>query len=377
MVFAKRFFAFLTSRNCQVSHKLKEGSNEQKSPSKTIAAELINPQTFCDPNEHVLTEFTAIAVENYDVRIRLSLTDHSLIVLPIPKFGWRDMPPLPPFEDNVPPAIQHLLQQNRWKIPLADIVQCLIVHEPPDEPVTYERMSPAMRAYWKRSHDTMPASAKACARIIIGSKACICGPVPYEERSVKWKKENQAAIDHGKIGVEEIREYKYDYLRGYHCYRLPEGWFFDQSGHCLCFYLYESEVDCAEKLFARIVALRKDKTDPQSYKSADESRNTAPWLAVDESLEKQWQCKTPSQGILSRFLGTPTFSLKIYLTSSRLITEVTGNKKVEISDFPIECVRGLTWNIGPTKGSLKVSTFGLSGLQWPTSSLLKHGYWAR
>ena len=204
MVFAKRFFAFLTSRNCQVSHKLKEGSNEQKSPSKTIAAELINPQTFCDPNEHVLTEFTAIAVENYDVRIRLSLTDHSLIVLPIPKFGWRDMPPLPPFEDNVPPAIQHLLQQNRWKIPLADIVQCLIVHEPPDEPVTYERMSPAMRAYWKRSHDTMPASAKACARIIIGSKACICGPVPYEERSLNGKKKTKLRLIMVKLGSKKF-----------------------------------------------------------------------------------------------------------------------------------------------------------------------------
>jgi hypothetical protein len=149
----------------------------------------------------------------------------------------------------------------------------------------------------------------------------------------------------------------------------------------LSFYLAESAIDSAERLFARIAALRIKNVDPQSEKkvptSTDQSQNPAPWLAGDEFLKNQWQCNPPSQGIFSRFLGTPTFSLNIYLTSHRLIIKVTGNKKIEISDFPIDCVSGLTWNIGPSNGSLKVSTFGIPGLQMPTSSLLKHGYWGR
>jgi hypothetical protein len=373
--FGLRLVSSLASGSRQLV-KMHQEVGEPLKASKTEAAAAIDLRAFANQDEYALADFIAVAVEDYSKRAQLLLTDQSLIVFFTPEVagGGNIRPPLPPPPGTkISLALEYYAEYYRHysKYPLVDMVQFHVTHESFEEP-------------------SKPSPKQACARVLIGSRNSISGPVPDEERTVKWKKEHQAAIDFGQIGVEEIRRTNigdkgfpadYNQVIGYHSYSLPEGYFFDLSGHCFCFYLYDSEIDCAEKFLARISALRGGSADPLSYEKVptnpDQGQNPAPWLAENERLDKQWHCQSPPQGAISRWLVGAAGSMKIHLTNRRLIVQVTDDKKAEISDFPVDCVRGLTWNIGSKKGTLKVSTWGLKGLQMPTSSLVKNGYWGR
>jgi hypothetical protein len=387
LVFAKRLFSLLTSRKGQAPPKLsppklRETYNEQASPSKKTADEPINPQKFYDSNERIVS---AIAVEGkQSAQARLVLTDHSLLIYPLN--NWRNVPNLP------------------WKIPYANIVQAHL------------------------NYGSAPSP-----RIIIVSKVCICAPVSYGIRQKGifgsgWVDKNKSDIESGRIAVEEQKSVsmkigggrlfteRKERTTGYYCYLQPEGLFFDPPGHCFCFCLDGHSKEGAGKFLARIVALRNGNADPQPYKSADELRNIAPWLSNDEELKFKWQRRAAPQGVYSGFLRglvglaggfaslagarnpegllpMPLSALRIYLTSRRLIIEVTGEKEVEIADFPDDGVRALQWDMRPNTALLEIFTDGpwtqsnstnpqrrcASGtgpsLNLPTSHLAKYGGW--
>lgn len=396
LVFAKKLFPFFTPHQVQTPPKLREAPNKQTSSIKQTAAEPINPQALCDPIENVLKELTvsAIAEGEQSAQARLVLTDSSLLIYPPNK--WPNVPKLP------------------WKISYANIVQAHL------------------------NYGSAPFP-----RMIIVSKVCICAPVSYGIRQKgvllfksEWFKQNESNIKSGriaeieqksitmKIGVPLSERKPQNFLfperkeriTGYYYYLRPEGEFFDQAGHCFCFCLDGYSKEDAGKFFACIVALRNGKTDPQPYKSADEARDTAPWLANDEELEHEWQFQAAQEGTYGGFLRglvglagafagsagirspkgllpKPLSALRIYLTNRRLIIEAAGGTEVEIADFPREGVRALQWDMRPKTAMLEVFTHGpwtqsnstnpwqkgASGtgpsLNLPTSHLAKYGGW--
>jgi|GEM_PF-1751842 len=398
LVLAKKLFPFLASRKVQAPPKLREASNEQTSSSKKTATEPINPQASCDPNESVFTELivSAIAVEGeQSAQARLVLTDRSLLVCPLNK--GPNVPNLP------------------WKIPYTDIVEAHL------------------------NYGSAPTP-----RMIIVSKVCICAPVSHGIRQEgvlffksEWFKKNESDIKSGRIakipqtwvkveiggGIipgespgQRLARQRKERVTGYYYYLRPEGYFFDPPGHCFCSCLDGYSKDDAGKLLARIAALRNGNVDSQLYKSADELRNTAPWLYNDEELEHRWQVQAAKEGMYGGFLRglvglaesfatlvgargpegllPKTLSaLRIYLTNRRLIIEAAGGTEVEIADFPRDGVRALQWNMRPKTAVLEIFTDGLwtqsnstnprqkgtpgtgPSLNLPTSHLAKYGGW--
>ena len=339
-------------RKGQVPPKLRVVANQQSSPTGKTAGEPVNPPPIIyDPDEHSVTELVVSAVEPaQNVNARLVLTNRSMRIFP----------------DVESPNQTGLF----WRIPLADIVQAHINY-----------------------------GSAASPRMIIVSKVCVCSPVSYGVHQdglfgSGWMKANKLAIERGEIAKIPQKWGKVQYgggnspwlerkerVTGYFCYRKPEGFFFDPPGHCFCFQLGGKTPEFAGKLFAQIIALRGGNGDSQSYKSADESRSTAPWFFNDEKPEYRWQGKAAPQGVAASLmrglfglagafassegmrspgglLPKPLSTLWIYLTNRRLIIEAAGEKEVEVADYPRDCVRALQWNTSSDKAMLEVFTVG-------------------
>ena len=233
-------------------------------------------------------------------------------------------------------------------------------------------------------------SATVVPSMVLFSRVSICGPVPVDDRNKEWLKQNQDAIRRGEIGVEEytiLRDNRDNSseLRAY-SYRLPEGWFFDRSGTCLSVSFIDTSPAEAAKLFARIIAIRDTGGDSQSYVPAVPGvMGLGPWLSADEQLRWQWQGELPKStwwmksvkkavnwsldhpfvtllitspiglSLIAIFSSFYSSAPKLYLTTRRLIMElVTRGGGVELSDFPVDSVRGLCWGLYGKRGGLKV-----------------------
>jgi len=297
-------------------------------------------------------EISVSAIDHPADHARLALTDHSLIITP--NIGCLNP------------------QGMAWEIPYSDIVLAHL------------------------NYGSAPSP-----RGIIISKACFCAPVSFgiqQQRVVlfktDWFKSHESDINSGRIEAVEQKWVKVEYggggspfpnrkekVIGSYYFLKPEGYFFDPPGHCITFCLDGYSEEQAGKFLARLFALRNGKTNPQSYKSADESRQTSPWLCNGEDLRVQWKGTSAVEGLYARFvralvgmagglsagagvvspeglLPKPLTALNIYLTSQRLIIEAAGQTEVEIADFPVDRVRALQWNIRPKAASLEIITDG-------------------
>lgn len=344
-----KLFSSLASRKRQSPPQMEGIPNE------------IDPQTLCESGEHILPEpkskFNAMSIvddDNRFFRARIVLTNRSLIILP----------------DKIEPN-----QRLFWKIHFSDVIQ------------------------FHTSYGSTPSP-----RIIIVSKVPICQLVSYGmQNGSRWFKEHKRDIDIGLIHrvVQKWVKVEYggsggegrkEHITGYYCYVRPEGEFFDPPGHCFCCYPTDVTQEFVGKLSARIVALRSGVQDPSSYEKADKLNNAAPWFFNEETPQFQWQGQPAPEGVggrvmkglgglvggIARSEGMQDpeglfpkrwITLRIYLTSHRLIIEITNEKGVEIVEFPAKTcdkngleiagspegsVRAVKWNIGAEKAVLEI-----------------------
>lgn len=196
-------------------------------------------------------------------------------------------------------------------------------------------------------------STKVAVALSIVSKVSVCGKVPIERRDSAWLYQNREAIKRKAVGVREISD-RHGRQDGAFSYRLPEGWFFDESGCCLSVYLTEMGPEEACKLSARIFAIRDTGMDSESYFVAEGSKSgLLPWLSAEEpQVLKRWEGasrETPWWGVPGTFILRLFFSIRHFapafsLTKRRLITEyATQNRIFELSEFPIDTIRSLCW----------------------------------
>lgn len=297
--------------------------------------------SFVDPDELILAGHTVAALGEPAARALLHVTNRCLR-LAFPAVDTPDRP------------------NAFWKIPFHDIVQVYLRQD----------------------------SAKTAVAVTLVSKNTISGPVPANLRNRDWLRQNRDAIKRGEVGVEEVtapvgrgraggritiragRPGNQPVEKKIFSYRLPEGWFFDQSGCCLSLYLLDTSPEEADKLFAGIFVIRDTGEIPRSYASSTQgSSGLQHWRASDEPLLWQWQGKLAATSWWSKIIARINLisESKISLTHRRLIVEVPRRDRVaELSEFPIESLRSICWVGNQRTRELKVLADG-PPLMSPTS----------
>jgi hypothetical protein len=293
-------------------------------PSPSLPVTSLDSPSLFDPDELVLGQYTVCAFGNSDALATLVFTSRCLRV--------------------VFPAVGSPASQPMWSIQFSDITQAKFRHQQPTDPVS----------------------------LTLVSKTSICGPVPVDLRSEEWLGQNRGSVSGGQIGLDEFTVYSGGQTTSQKLvfsYRLPEAWFFDESGCCLSVFIVNVPPEEVGKLFARLLAIRDAGNDSPTYVAdISDEKSIVHWRSGEnEPLLWQWQANE-AKGPKWATLGLEVLNIlapKIYLTNRRLILEfVRFGRVVELSDFPIEALRSICWFGNGGQGEVRVCIDGPE-LHWP------------
>ncbi len=225
---------------------------------------------------------------------------------------------------------------------------------------------------------------EAAIAVTIVSKSTISGPVPATLRNSDWLRQNVDAIQRGEIEVQQftapVRKQRVLRIevggRGpkmetkAYSYRIPEGWFFDQSGCSVSFYIVEAPPEEAGKLFARLFAIAEAGEAASAVSpSAQVPTELGHSLASGEKVLWEWRGKLPEMSwrLKMWFRLYKVSEPNVVLTTRRLIIEASrSGKVVEVSEYPLSALPCIGWLTSQGFGELAVKVNGSQAFP-PTS----------